>query len=139
MLTNAVYFNARWLHTFDESSTHMRPFYLLDGSELAVSMMSESALLGYARGEDYQAVDLPYNGSEVSMIILLPDAGRFREFEDSIDATLVSRILAAIKAQPVSLTMPKFEFESEFRLDETLKNLGMPDAFNPGKRRLLRD
>ena len=132
VLTNAIYFNARWLHTFDESSTHMRPFYLLDGSEVAVPMMSESALLGYARGEDYQAVDLPYNGSEVSMTILLPDKGRFRQFEDSIDATLVRRILAEIETQPVSLTMPKFEFESEFRLDETLKNLGMPDAFNPG-------
>ena len=132
VLTNAVYFNARWLHTFDENSTHMRPFYLLDGSEVAVPMMSESAFLGYARGEGYQAVDLPYNGSEVSMTILLPDKGRFRQFEDSIDATLVRRILAEIETQPVSLTMPKFEFESEFRLDETLKNLGMPDAFNPG-------
>ena len=130
VLTNAVYFNALWLHTFEESSTHTRPFYLLDGGEVAVPMMSESALFGYARGEGYQAVDLPYNGSELSMTILLPDEGRFREFEDSIDAALMRSILAEIKAQPVSLTMPRFEFESEFRLDETLKNLGMPDAFN---------
>ena len=95
-------------------------------------MMSESAFLGYAQGEGYQTVDLPYNGSELSMTILLPEEGRFREFEDSIDASQVRSILAEIKAQTVSLTMPKFEFESEFRLDETLKNLGMPDAFNEG-------
>ena len=132
MLTNAIYFDAEWLHRFPKGSTRSRPFHLLDGGQVQVPMMSESALFGYARGEGYQAVDLPYVGSELSMTILLPDEGRFREFEDSIDTTLVRRILAETEAQPVSLTMPKFEFESEFTLNETLKNLGMPDAFNGG-------
>ena len=37
---------------------------------------------------------------------------------------------------PVSLTMPKFEFESSFSLAETLKTMGMPDAFNRSKANL---
>ena len=133
VLTNAIYFNAQWLHTFDESSTRVRPFHLLDGGEVQVPMMSETEWFGYARGEGYQAVDLPYHGGELSMTILLPDEGRFREFEGSVDATLVGRILDDIEEQNVLLTMPKFEFESKFRLDETLKKMGMPNAFNGGK------
>ena len=131
VLTNAIYFNARWSHTFDESSPRIRPFHL-DGGEVQVPMMSETAWLGYARGEGYQAVDLPYYGGELSMTVLLPDERRFREFEDSVDAAPVGRILDDIEGQNVLLTMPKFEFESKFRLDETLRNMGMPNAFDGG-------
>ncbi len=132
VLTNAIYFNAAWLHRFDESSTRLRPFDLLDGAEVQVPMMSATARFGYARGEGYQVVDLPYHGGELSMTILLPDEGRFREFEDSIDVALVGRIIEDIEVKRVLLTMPKFELESQFRLAETLKVMGMPNAFNRG-------
>lgn len=69
-------------------------------------------------------------GKELSMTILLPDEGRFRDFEDSVDADLVDRILDDIEERNVLLTMPRFEFESKFRLDETLKKIGMPNAFS---------
>ena len=129
VLTNAIYFNAKWRYTFDENSTRIRPFHLLDGGEVHVQMMmSEPEYFGYASGEGYQAVDLPYVGGELSMTILLPDEGRFREFENSIDAVLVGRILEDIEAKLVELTMPRFEFESQFMLVETLEKMGMPNA-----------
>ena len=130
VLTNAIYFKATWLHPFLESETRMGAFHLLDGGKVEVPMMSRIAWLGYASGEGYQAVDLPYVGKELSMTILLPDEGRFREFEDSVDADLVGRIIDDIEERNVLLTMPRFEFESEFRLDETLKEMGMPNAFS---------
>ena len=130
VLTNAIYFNAAWQYPFDEGSTAPRPFHLLDGISIDVPMMRSTARFGYARGEGYQAVDLPYDGNEMSMIILLPDRGRFREFEESLDAALVSRVLGDVQNNLVALTMPKFEFESQFRLAETLAKMGMPDAFD---------
>ncbi len=129
VLTNAIYFNATWLHPFLESETRMGAFHLLDGGEVQVPMMSRTAWLGYASGEGYQAVDLPYLGGELSMTILLPNEGRFREFEESADADLVGRILDDIEERNVLLTMPRFEFESQFMLNETLEKMGMPDAF----------
>ena len=131
VLTNAIYFNAKWRYTFDESSTLMRPFHLLDGGEVHVQMMmSEPEYFGYASGEGYQAVDLPYAGGGLSMTILLPDEGRFKEFENSIDAVLVGRILEDIEGPLVELTMPRFEFESQYMLVETLEKMGMPNAFD---------
>ena len=35
-------------------------------------------------------MDLPYLGHELSMTIMLPDEGRYREFEDSLDAALIT-------------------------------------------------
>ena len=72
---------------------------------------------------------MPYSRSEMSMTILLPDAGTFREFEDSLNAEVLSRILDDMEIDYITLTMPLFEFESEFSLGETLAEMGMPDAF----------
>ncbi len=132
VLTNAIYFNARWFHPFFKHLTSARPFHLLDGSKVDVPMMMMAAAerFGYADGDGYQAVELPYRGRDMWMTILLPDAGAFREFEESMDADLVAGILGDIEREYVELTMPKFEFESEFSLKETLKAMGMPNAFD---------
>ena len=78
-------------------------------------------------------MDLPYAGEEVSMTILLPDQGNFRDFEEAMDAALVSRIIEEIQLTTVNLTMPKFEFESQFRLTDTLETMGMSNAFSDQK------
>ena len=130
VLTNTIYFNAAWLHPFSEKNTESRPFYLLDGSSIDVPMMRTTAEFGYARGDGYQAVDLGYDGDELSMTILLPDVERFRELEESLDSAFVSQIVAELEGTRVALTMPKFEFESQFGLADTLEEMGMPDAFD---------
>ena len=78
-------------------------------------MMAAAERFGYADGDGYEAVELPYRGRDMWMTILLPDAGAFREFEESMDADLVAGILGDIEREYVELTMPKFEFESEFQ------------------------
>jgi serpin B len=74
VLTNAIYFNAAWAEPFKESQTKDGAFHLLDGVQVTVPMMWHSASYGYAKGGDYQAVELPYDGHELSMVILLPEA-----------------------------------------------------------------
>lgn len=128
-LVNAIYFNARWARYFTELPTPM-PFHLLDGGEIAVPMMERSGMMDYASGDGYQAVDLDYKLSDMSMTILLPDAGKFEAFEDSLDDELVGRILEDIETREVTLTMPKFEFSSTFALADTLREMGMPSAFD---------
>jgi len=130
VLTNAIYFNAAWLSPFDEDTTEDGSFYLLDGSEVTVPMMRQTESFGYAEGEGYQAVELLYDGSELSMVILLPERGRFEEFEASLSAERVDSIIGDLEDENVALTLPKFEFESEFSLVDTLAAMGMPIAFS---------
>ena len=129
VLTNAIFFNAAWLNPFRESQTKDGPFHLLDGGEATVSMMRRTAAFGLANGDGYQAVELPYDGSELSMVILLPDTGSFEEFEGSLDVNLVRTITGGVVPTRVALTMPKFEFDSDFSLRDTLGAMGMPVAF----------
>lgn len=130
VLTNAIYFNAAWQYPFRKDRTADGTFYLLDGSEVTVPMMKQTESFGYAEGEGYQAVELPYEGRELAMVILLPEASGFEAFEGSLDAERVDAIVKDLTHKEVALTMPKFEFDSSFELAEILAGMGMPDAFN---------
>lgn len=131
VLTNAVYFNAAWQNPFDKNATSNGPFSLLDGSNVTVPMMKQTGSFSYAEGANYQAVELPYDGQELSMVILLPKAGQFETFEKSLDAQVVEEIIGKLQNRQVALTMPKFEYESSFGLKQALTTLGMGVAFTP--------
>jgi serpin B len=130
VLTNAIYFNAAWQFPFSEDATADGLFYLLGGGEVTVPMMTQTESMGYTVGDGYLAVELPYDGHELSMVILLPDEGRFEDFESSMDYGMVESIISELGNQQVNLTMPVFEFESEFSLKKALTAMGMPVAFS---------
>jgi serpin B len=130
VLTNAIYFNAAWQHQFSDDMTTDSPFYLLEGGQVTVPMMRQTELFGYAEGNGYQVVELPYDGGELSMVIILPDEGKFEDLEVSLDAQLIDDIIKNIEYKNVNLAMPKFEFESEFSLKDILAIMGMPIAFS---------
>jgi len=96
-----------------------------------VPMMRQTAYFGYAEGEGFQAVELPYDGEELAMVILLPGEGRFEEFEASLDAARLEEMLGRLRSQHLSLTMPRFRVESSFHLADTLAAMGMPSPFQP--------
>jgi len=129
VLTNAIYFNAAWANSFEKSLTQPASFHLLDGSTVEVPMMRQSERMGYAAGDGYQAVSLPYDGSELEMVVMLPDQGKFAEFEQSLDAGKTDTIIKSIAPAQVSLSLPRFKYESEFSLGDVLYDMGMPTAF----------
>ncbi len=129
VLTNAIYFNAAWFWDFWEDNTKPADFTLLDGSTVTVDMMRQTNSFGYKEGDGYQAIEMLYRGSQTSMVVLLPAEGAFEEFEDKLDTALLNDIIAGLERQKVELSFPKYEFESEFNLNEALAELGMPLAF----------
>lgn len=131
VLTNAIYFNATWQNQFNEDATGPGPFHLLDGSEVSVPMMHQTEHFGHATGDGYQVVDLPYAGNEVSMLVVLPDEGQFEAVESALDAEQVATIAESVTRKNVQLSMPKFEFRSQFQLSGVLAGMGMPLAFDP--------
>ncbi len=131
VLTNAIYFNAAWAYPFNKDATADGAFYLLDGGQVTLPMMRQMESLSYTEGEGYQAVELLYDGDELSMVILLPASGNLEAFEEGLQAQYVSDIMSGLRSTRVALAMPKFEFESEFSLKDALADMGMPIAFSP--------
>ncbi|NPV74973.1 MAG: serpin family protein [Anaerolineae bacterium] len=130
VLTNAIYFKAGWLHQFEKESTRPAPFYLLDGSTVQAQTMRLNKPFGYAILENARALELPYEGGGVSMLLLLPDEGQFQAVEARLDGDLLGELQQNWQYGSVDLALPKFTFESQFDLNQALSGLGMADAFN---------
>lgn len=130
VLTNAIYFNAMWRYPFSENLTADGTFTLLGGSQVTVPMMSwpEGEVVRYARGEGYQAVELPYRDTTTAMLVILPED--FEEFEAGLTAARLGEIVGGLESRNVIVKMPKFRFEFPLDLTETLAGMGMATAFS---------
>ena len=131
VLANAIYFKAAWQYPFDEDATAPAPFHLLDGTQASVPMMKLSETYSYASGEGWQAVALPYEQGQLSMVVLLPAAGGFEVFEQGLDGARLQGILDGLRGRHLILSVPRFRVESSFALADPLSQLGMGAAFAP--------
>jgi serpin B len=130
VLANAIYFKAAWLHQFEEGMTSDGPFTLLDGSDVQVPQMQQQERFSYLDGDGYQAVALPYVGNTTAMLVVLPDEGQFTTVEEGLDEEMFNSILSGLSTNRVRLWLPRFEYEFEVSLSDTLKAMGMPAAFD---------
>lgn len=128
VLTNAVYFNAAWMTPFKAADTSPGTFTNAAGSALQVPMMHGSFDVPYGEGVDYAAVELPYDGSELSMVLVLPND--LATFEPTLTGARIDEIVNSLSGHMVETAMPTFEFESKFGLVEPLKTMGMGVAFS---------
>ncbi len=129
VLVNAVALDAPWEFPFDPAGTMRGPFTLSDGSFVGVEMMHYDEFLPTAATENYQAVELPYGGGALSMVIIVPTDLEAFEADLSVDA--LDAVLGSITDGGVHLTMPRWSTRTELTLNDTLADLGMPTAFTP--------
>ncbi|MBN1629390.1 MAG: serpin family protein, partial [Thermoleophilia bacterium] len=133
VLVNAVYLDATWASQFDPNFTYDGEFETLAGDTVTTPMMNQEASFPYASGEGWQAVELPYLGDQLAMVVMVPDQGRFEQVETELGHGLLDEAIGALSSDTeVDLTMPKFEFRTQAGLKEALQALGMRTAFGEG-------
>ena len=135
VLVNAIYFKADWLYPFDSNNTSDARFHLLDGSDVQVKMMSQGFFgMAYAQGNGCQAVELPYQGETAAMDIIVPDEGKFSEFESTLNPQKLTEILSNLRPNAyLELGLPKFTFSTDLDLKDRLTEMGISDAFDPDR------
>lgn len=134
VLVNALYLEADWARPFGKYPTEDAPFARLDGTRVTVPMMHEVELTGPAVATDaYAATEVPYEGGDLSMLVIVPAAGRFEEVQARLADGLVEEIDAAAAVQPVELFLPRFESESATDLRAVIEgDLGVAHVFRGG-------
>lgn len=134
VLVNALYFKADWQLPFDPKDTRDAPFHLLDGTQVTTKQMSGQRFgMPYASGDAYQAVELTYAGATAAMDLIVPDSGKFQEFEASFDSQKLDSILASMQPATLEVALPKFTFRSSFDLGAKLHDLDITDALDPNR------
>lgn len=132
VLTNAIYFKGKWLKQFPKEATEKEKFWLTPDHSVEVPMMQMNDVFKFARTENLKAVELPYTGKDLSMMILLPERGNLKNVERSLSASKLQEIREDMQLKNVSVKMPKFTLHPRYgngTLRTILKELGMPSAF----------
>jgi serpin B len=130
IITNAIYFFSYWEDQFDENDTNNKPFNLLNKDVIDISTMHQKIRIKYSEGNGYQVVTLPYKGTELDMIIILPDIDKFVTFEQTLDSIKLKAIINNMESRIVDLALPKFEYTSKYEdMKDTFQKLGIVDAF----------
>jgi serpin B len=134
VLTNAVYFDAAWEDTFKLEYTYDQPFHLLDGGTKQTPTMHREGSYRLATGAGWQALELAYDGGEMSMVIVLPDSGMFAEFEQQVSAQTMASVCAGLTlTQGIVVAIPKFSYEyGSVSLVDALQRMGVTHAFEGG-------
>ncbi len=129
-LLNALYFKSEWAQKFKKSDTKKQSFTTLNGKKIQTDMMYNGAEWNYGRGEDYQLVELPYQGDAYCADIILPAEGiDIRTWTKSLNAERWQEMVDRIYSTEVTLSMPKFSLNYRRSLAGDLKALGITDAF----------
>lgn len=131
VLVNAIYLKAPWEEPFQPALTRTATFTRADGSTVAPQMMrGELRGAGYSSGPGWQAVDLPYAGSQLAMAVVVPDSSGLAALERSLTGVALTELLAGFVPTPLALDLPRWTFRTQAPLKEQLTALGMPTAFS---------
>lgn len=131
VLTNAIYFKGQWAARFEKSATKQQPFLLADGGKVEVPLMHRVGSYSYAETEGYQLVELPYAGSRIGMVVVLPrKPDGLPQVEKELTAARLADDLARLAPErAVHLSLPRFKAEKAFSLKKPLMALGMKAPF----------
>jgi serpin B len=132
VLANAIYLKAHWNNPFNPKLTHLAPFVAANGESVRVPFMSaQRTAYTYAAGSDYQAVDLPYLSSSLSLLAILPRGRSLAHFDATFSASKLAALVGSLTQRSVNLELPKLKLSTQTSLNAPLAALGMTDAFSP--------
>ncbi len=135
VLANAVHFAGRWQTPFAAELTQAAPFQREDGRQVRVPLMRHELVAPYCQADGFQAVDLPYAGAAMSLLVLLPAAGtRLLDFSRGLTAARLRRCVDALQSVPVSLHLPRLRLTwGTADLVPPLRALGVQRALTEGQ------
>lgn len=130
VLTNAIYFKGEWASRFKKEMTRIAPFYKTPEVKVDLQMMHGSGRFGYAEvGGQIKILELPYEGGDLSMLVLLPK-GDLKDVESVLTVDNLNRWRSMLDSREVRVSLPRFKFKSKYRLNGLLAAMGMPNAFD---------
>ncbi|MFZ4394333.1 MAG: serpin family protein [Kiritimatiellia bacterium] len=137
VLVNAVYFKGKWESQFKADHTQQAPFFVAENKSVQAPLMSQTHEFKYGAWQNAQLIELPYAGTKLSMLVILPTEKTAQELTKVERALSVARLTewrAQMRKQKVQLFLPKFKVTwGVHSLKNPLLALGMRDAFAEDK------
>jgi serpin B len=135
VLTNAIYFHADWQSPFSPDATAPREFHVPNQPQPQQRpSMRRRGVFPFMHGDQFDALELPYKGNDVGMLILLPNSvDGLTALESRFSNKLMNDVTAGLQPQFAQVTIPKFTFTQQASLPPVLEAMGMRRAFSSGE------
>jgi serpin B len=130
VLVNAIYFLGKWTSKFEKEATYDQDFTKPDKTSKKIPMMHQSSQFEYMESDGFKALQMGYLDCEIAMLVILPELDRYGEIESQLTSQKLKEITDQLKYHEVDLAIPKVKMDDQFSLADTLKEMGMTDAFN---------
>jgi serpin B len=136
VLVNAIYFLGDWEAPFKKDATRPQPFSVSPSEKKDVATMHAVGHFRFVEKDGLKALELPYKGGQMSMLLVLPDAlDGVPALEASLTAEGLDALVKLLSPVRVSVSLPKFEVDptGSLPLGDVLQKLGMTKAFSPAR------
>jgi serpin B len=131
VLINAIYFKGDWASQFKKSHTQELDFHVSYGKKVKAKMMFQEGKFRLAEDVDTQALEMPYKGDRLSMLVLLPkQKNGIGWLEKTLTVEKLNGLIDKLWKTTVEVTFPKFKVETGYDLIPLFKKLGIQDAFS---------
>ena len=130
-LINALSFEAQWADQYELGQIIEDSIFTTSDGKEQKCVMLEDKMNGLIRLNGGLGFEKSYEGGQYSFVALLPPEGMSaEEYLDSINGEDYLKALNDKDYEPDLITkLPEFSYDYDTSLSETLKDLGMPGAF----------
>ncbi len=129
-LINAVAFDARWIDPYSVYQVREQNFTAADGTTQTAQMMYDDEEYLYLQDENATGFYKYYKGGKYAFMALLPNEDiSIEDYISDLTPDSLYETLANPQKIEVHTGIPKFSYDYEILLNDTLIDMGMPTAF----------
>ena len=147
LITNAIVMTVKWETQFDPKETFEQGFTLASGEGVSTLLMSQyntevryaqdqfdlpEYYTDYVRTSGWKSVTLPFAGSDLEMICVLPRNSDLDTVVANLTSEDIERMASVGPQELRALTLPKWKTDVKYSLVKAFKALGVEEAFGPG-------
>lgn len=133
MLINAIAFDAKWENPYTSNDIEKLEFTSYSGKAKKTEFMCSTESI-YLKNSDAVGFMKPYKGGRFAFAALLPNEDvNIDNYIASLSGEKLMKILSSAQRDTeIDVKMPKFKAAYSTELIDTLKKMGVNDAFEPG-------
>ncbi len=132
-LINAIAFDAQWENIYEKGETSKDDFTNIDGATKQVDMMYSDEYQ-YVHDNNAKGFKKDYYNGEYSFVALLPNKNiNIYDYINNLTGDTLVNILKNTEEKTIYAYLPKFKCKYSLNMNKALQNIGIKDAFAPGK------
>ncbi|XP_069345433.1 serpin A11 [Eulemur rufifrons] len=132
VLSNYIFFKAKWKHPFHRYQTQKQEsFFADDRTTLQVPMMHQKEMHRFYYDQEVACtvLQIEYSGNALALLIL-PDPGKMRQVEAALQPETLRKWGQLFLPSLLDLHLPRFSIAGTYNLEEVLPRIGLTNIFN---------